>query len=52
MNEKVKTREVDLKLELPFGNIGNVSGNGMSQFSPLKYILLGNAHPFCNVKEF
>ncbi|PQM37125.1 hypothetical protein Pyn_04151 [Prunus yedoensis var. nudiflora] len=38
-------------LELPFGNIGKVSGKGISQFSPLKYTLLGKAHPFLNVND-
>lgn len=35
----------------PFGSIGNESGSGIWQFSPLKYILLGNAQPFLRVKE-
>lgn len=40
------------RLELAaFGNIGKVSGSGISQFSPLKYILRGNAHPLLNVND-
>nr|GMC85349.1 putative ER lumen protein-retaining receptor C28H8.4 [Ipomoea batatas] len=37
------------RLKLPFGNIGKVSGGGISQFSPLKYILLGNAQPLLRI---
>lgn len=33
----------------PLGNIGNTSGSGIRQFSPLKYILLGNPQPFLSV---
>jgi len=29
-----------------------VSSKGISQLSPLKYILLGNTHPLLIVKEF
>lgn len=40
------------RLELAvFGNIGKVSGSGISQFSPLKYTLRGNAHPLLNVND-
>jgi hypothetical protein len=44
-------QKLGCKLELPFGSIGKVSGRGISQFSPLKYILRGKAHPLLNVNE-
>jgi len=52
INKRVKPQKVGVKVELRFGNIGKVSGKGISQLSPLKYILLGNAHPLLTVKEF
>lgn len=34
-----------------FGSIGNSSGGGIWQFSPLIYILLGKPHPLLSVNE-
>lgn len=39
------------RLELPLGSTGKLSGRGIWQLSPLKYILRGKAQPFPRVND-